>query len=68
MGVDLPLLDFGKFLHGNYAERVEVAEKITDCFTQHGFIKLKNHSIPDEIVWGIWKWIRSRSRNITGLD
>ncbi|CAD6593810.1 MAG: hypothetical protein ASARMPREDX12_007681 [Alectoria sarmentosa] len=56
MGVDLPLLDFSKFLHGNPTERLEVAEQIADCFTRHGFIKLKNHGVSDDIVQGIWKW------------
>ena len=64
MGVDLPLLDFAKFLHGDPSERLELAEDLVFCFTQHGFAKLKNHSVSDEIVRGIFKWVSSCSHHL----
>lgn len=53
----LPTLDFGKFLHGTQTERQELADQLVASFTQHGFVKLINHGVPDEVVDGIWKWV-----------
>ncbi|KAB8364868.1 hypothetical protein FH972_024728 [Carpinus fangiana] len=56
MPVELECIDFGKFLHGEPDERVEVAEKIVKSFRDHGFAKFKNHGVSRGLVEGIWHW------------
>lgn len=69
MGSAAPLaletLDFGKFLDGTESERQEIADSLVRSLTQHGFTKLVNHEVSDEIVEGIWYWVRHSS---TGSD
>jgi len=57
MAASLPTLDFAKFLLGNEEEKQQLANELVASFTQHGFAKLVNHSIPDEIVDDNWEWV-----------
>lgn len=54
---DLPTLDFAKFMKGPDWMRKEVATKITDSFIKHGFVKIINHGISNEMVDGIFSWV-----------
>lgn len=60
MGSAAPLtletLDFGRFLEGTESERQEIADRLVRSLTQHGFTKLINHEVSDDIVDGIWYW------------
>ena len=56
--MNLPTLDFSSFHHGPEKERLELANALVNSFRQHGFVKLINHGIPEEIVQdylsGVW--------------
>ncbi|VUC28841.1 unnamed protein product [Clonostachys rosea] len=49
-GLVIPLIDFSKFLHGTPDERKETAREILSGFQNAGFIYLKNHPIPLDVV------------------
>uniref|UniRef100_A0A8H7N4R1 Fe2OG dioxygenase domain-containing protein n=1 Tax=Bionectria ochroleuca TaxID=29856 RepID=A0A8H7N4R1_BIOOC len=49
-GLVIPLIDFSKFLHGTPDERKETAGEILHGFQNAGFIYLKNHPIPLDVV------------------
>jgi isopenicillin N synthase-like dioxygenase len=53
----LPLVDFGQFLHGNADQRQQAAKKLVDSFVNHGFVRLKNHGISRDFVQQIWEWV-----------
>ncbi|KAJ5884031.1 gibberellin 20-oxidase [Penicillium subrubescens] len=55
----LPLVDFGQFLHGNADQRQQAAKKLVDSFVNHGFVRLKNHGISRDFVQQIWEWDRA---------
>ncbi|KAI9901850.1 hypothetical protein N3K66_003667 [Trichothecium roseum] len=44
-GLNIPLIDFGKFLNGAQEERKATADAILSGFQNAGFIYLKNHAI-----------------------
>ncbi|MCJ1250454.1 hypothetical protein MMC30_007682 [Trapelia coarctata] len=48
--MDLPTLDFSKFLYGSASERTSLGEALVDSFEKHGFVKLINHGVPEETV------------------
>ena len=48
--MDLPTLDFSSFYHGSEKERLKLAVDLENSFRNHGFVKLINHGIPEEIV------------------
>ncbi|KAF2839731.1 putative gibberellin 20-oxidase [Patellaria atrata CBS 101060] len=53
---DLPLLDFDLFHNGTPEERLQLGEALVESFIKHGFVRLRNHGITDEMVQNIWKW------------
>ncbi|MCJ1393520.1 hypothetical protein MMC18_006395 [Xylographa bjoerkii] len=53
--MDLPTLDFAKFLSGSKGERLEVGREIVQSFNNHGFVKLTNHGVPEEVVRNLLK-------------
>ncbi|KAI9751562.1 MAG: electron carrier [Chaenotheca gracillima] len=48
--IQLPTLDFSKFLHGTEEEQLELGEALVASFEHHGFVKLVNHGIPETTV------------------
>ena len=48
--MDLPTLDFSRFLYGSEEERFELAVALVDSLKSHGFVKLVNHGIREETV------------------
>lgn len=53
----LPLVDFGFFLHGSTEQREQAAKKLVDSFVNHGFVRLNNHGISRDFVQQIWEWV-----------
>ncbi|KAG6019052.1 hypothetical protein E4U41_003430 [Claviceps citrina] len=49
-GLVIPLIDFSKFLSGTPQERQSTADEILHGFQTAGFIYLKNHPIPADVV------------------
>ncbi|CAI6236629.1 unnamed protein product [Periconia digitata] len=50
MKMDLPTLDFSKYLRGTPSEKQQLGEALIKSFVKHGFVKLINHGIPEDIV------------------
>jgi isopenicillin N synthase-like dioxygenase len=53
---DIPLIDFGLFLKGDEKEKQKAAEDIDDAFRNLGFVYLKNHGVPKEMVEECFAW------------
>lgn len=65
---ELPLVDFGKFLHGAPEERKAAAKELVDSFSNHGFVRLKNHGVSKEFVQQIWDWVSAKRFHIIDLS
>ncbi|OCL14082.1 Clavaminate synthase-like protein [Glonium stellatum] len=52
----IPLVDYGKYLHGSEAEQKEVAAQIDEAFRNVGFVYLTNHGVPQERVDECFEW------------
>ncbi|KAI9749859.1 MAG: hypothetical protein M4579_006706 [Chaenotheca gracillima] len=48
--LDIPLIDFSHYLHGDAATKQTIASSILNGFRTAGFIYLKNHGIPSPTV------------------
>ena len=46
----IPVVDLSKFIEGNEKERAEFVQEIGDAFHNVGFVGVKNHGIPMELV------------------
>lgn len=46
----LPIVDFSPFLEGSTAQRRTVADAIGSACAEHGFLYIRNHGVPEDIV------------------
>ncbi len=46
----IPQVDLGKFVNGDAAQQAEFVQEIGQAFTDIGFVSVKNHGIPMELV------------------
>ena len=52
-----PTLDLSRFTHGDDQERQQLATHLCASLSQHGFVKLVNHGVPDEAVSELFGWV-----------
>jgi hypothetical protein len=57
MSSGIPILDFGQFLHGTDTEKREIATQIDEAFQNVGFVYLKNHGVPQQMVDKTFEWV-----------
>ena len=50
----IPVVDLSRFVSGNAAERTAFVEELGNAFHQIGFVGVKNHGIPKELVDGFY--------------
>ena len=60
----IPVVDLSKFVHGNAEERAEFVQEIGQAFHNIGFVGVKNHGIPKELVDGFY----ANAKAFFGLD
>ena len=56
----LPTLNFLLYTHGDASQSQELAARLLDSLSEHGFVKLVGHGISDEKIDELFKWV-SRS-------
>lgn len=61
---DIPVIDFAKAITGTRGEKEAVAKAIDHAFQDVGFVHLKNHSVPLELVEECFEWVRWRFSNL----
>lgn len=58
----VPVLDASRFVGNSPADRFKFAEELLDSLQKHGFVKLRNHGISDEMVEEMFRFVRKPSR------
>ncbi|KAF2827189.1 Clavaminate synthase-like protein [Ophiobolus disseminans] len=53
---EIPIIDFAKAISSTDTEKEDVARQIDDAFRSVGFVYLKNHSVPLELVAECFEW------------
>ncbi|KAJ0424975.1 hypothetical protein BJY00DRAFT_226727 [Aspergillus carlsbadensis] len=54
--MDIPVLDFADFAHGNQAQHDDFCRRLHASLSTLGFVKIRNHSIPDETLDEVFEW------------
>ena len=49
-GRTIPVVDLSKFVNGNEADRAAFVQEIGRAFTEVGFVGVKNHGVPQDLV------------------
>ena len=52
----IPIVDFSKFMNGSEEDKLRVARELDDAFQRVGFVHLKNHSVPSDMVNECFTW------------
>ncbi len=72
----IPVVDLSKFVHGNETERANFVEELGKAFHEVGFVGVRNHGVPQDLVDGFYAASKSffsqpvdvkRSYEIPGL-
>jgi isopenicillin N synthase-like dioxygenase len=50
----VPVIDFGKFISGNAADKKKVAQQIGDACELIGFLVIKDHRVPQPVIDRAW--------------
>lgn len=53
----IPVVDFAPFHDGSAEEAKATAQKIFEAFRDVGFVYLKNHGVPQEVVDEAFSWV-----------
>ena len=53
----LPTLDLSLYTHGNALQRQELASRLLDSLSEHGFVKLVGHGVSDERIGELFRWV-----------
>ncbi|KAL4862144.1 hypothetical protein BDV12DRAFT_49613 [Aspergillus spectabilis] len=54
--MDIPILDFADFVSGNQTRQDEFCRRLLSSLSTLGFVKITNHSIPDEALDQVFEW------------
>ncbi|KAK1580592.1 iron/ascorbate family oxidoreductase [Colletotrichum navitas] len=54
----VPTLDCSHFQFHNDGHEAEFAAQLIDSFKRTGFVKLRNHGIPDNMIQDLFRWMR----------
>jgi len=64
--MDLPTLDFSLFTQGSLQERKNTARALVSSFKNHGFVKLTNHGLPEDVVKAYMKAVSATTGHLMG--
>ena len=65
MGVELPTVNLATFANGPDWRRKSEAKKLSDSLIAHGFVKVIDHGITNNVVDDIFKWASLLPQNIS---
>lgn len=55
----IPVVDFAAFRSGTPNETKEIANSLYEAFRDVGFVYLKNHGVPQDVVDEAFTWVSS---------
>ncbi len=55
----IPTVNLSDFLNGNAASKASFVQALGDAFVNTGFVKVKNHGIPDKLIADFYKAVQA---------
>ena len=59
--MSLPILNLSLFTNGSAEDRATFAAQLLKSLLDHGFVKLCNHGISEEMVEDLFEWVWNSS-------
>jgi isopenicillin N synthase-like dioxygenase len=57
--MSIPVVDLSKFTQGNEASRAEFVQELGAAYEEVGFVAVKNHGIPDDLIADLYKYVEA---------
>ena len=57
----IPVVDLADFLSGEAQRKAEFVQKLGKAYEDVGFVAVKNHGIPDELIEDLYKYVHNSS-------
>ena len=57
--MNIPVVDLNHFINGNNEEKVQFAASLGRAFEEVGFVSVKNHGIPEELINSLYATVKS---------
>ncbi|KAL2816033.1 hypothetical protein BDW59DRAFT_12372 [Aspergillus cavernicola] len=54
--MEIPVLNFAEFAHGSQSQQDDFCRRLYASLSSFGFVKIQNHSIPDEVLDQVFDW------------
>ena len=61
----LPTLDLSHFTDGNATDRKSFESELLSSLSEHGFVKLVNHGITDEVACELFEWVNILAKHLS---
>lgn len=55
--MDIPVLDFSDFTSGSQTQQDDFCRRLYASLSSLGFVKIRNHSIPDDVLDQVFDWV-----------
>lgn len=55
--MDIPVLDFSDFASGSQSQQDDFCKRLYASLSSLGFVKIRNHSIPDDVLGQVFDWV-----------
>jgi len=56
--MNIPVVDLAEFLSGDETRKKEFANNLGKAYEEVGFVAVKNHGIPDELIADLYKYVQ----------
>src|SRR4051795_2055677 len=56
--MSIPVVDLSDFLSGEPSRKAAFVEKLGKAYEEVGFVAVKNHGIPDELIGDLYKYVQ----------
>jgi isopenicillin N synthase-like dioxygenase len=56
--MNIPVVDLAEFLNGDEHRKTEFANELGKAYEEVGFVAVKNHGIPDDLIADLYKYVQ----------
>jgi isopenicillin N synthase-like dioxygenase len=56
--MSIPVVDLAKFTHGDAQQKAEFVQELGAAYEEVGFVAVKNHGIPDELISELYGYVK----------
>lgn len=59
VAMQVPVVDASSFASGSASERATFAADLWAALQEHGFVRVRNHGVPSNMIKELFEWVRT---------